>query len=191
MELDPIINGWDIGGVNIKAVQIDNRTTPSTLIKSTSIPFEIWHNPDEYTCPTPDNRRKTVNDARDRLARLACADSEFLLANEIDNIAMHLRKKQIEQISTIITQVLSRLNDLSGVPAVVTGTGAFLAKKAAKKAGIPDIIHWKSEKDGNCLPAFAAASLLITNKRVFKVTETIKNKRKAVLLKRILLISGL
>lgn len=343
MELNQIINGWDIGGVNIKAVQINSGTTPPMLIKSTSIPFEIWHNPeeladqlqkageylgvktgqphaititaelsdafqtkregilfiidavekafknspvyifnlkeefftphearrnplscaatnwlasacyiakshsncllidigstttdiipiingkvicdertdtgrlinselvysgvlrtnpnvfvdsvpvnerpcpvaaeyfvvmadvylilgdisvDDYTCPTPDRRHKTVESARPRLARLVCADSEILSASEIYNIARHLRKKHIEQISSAITQVLSQSNNLSKLPAIITGTGVFLAEMAAKKSGINNIIHWESEGDCNCLPAFAMTSLLKTH----------------------------
>ena len=116
--------------------------------------------PDEYTCPTPDGRERSVDDARARLARLVCSDSEILPAEEINNVALYLKEKQIDQISAAIFNVVSRVKGLSGAPAVVTGTGRFLAEMAAKKVGINTIIHWHSDKDCNCLPAFAAASLL-------------------------------
>ena len=119
--------------------------------------------PDEYACPTPDGREKTVDDARGRLARLICADSEILTSSEIDNIARYLREKQTEQISIAISSVFSRSNSFSGLLAVVTGTGAFLAKRAAQKVGVNNIIHWEAENDTNCLPAFAVASLLKTH----------------------------
>ena len=116
--------------------------------------------PESYTCPTPDGRDKTVDDARSRLARIICADSEILSAKEINNIARYLKKKQIDRISSAVSDVKSRYRNISDIKAVITGTGTFLAEQAAKKAGIHNIIHWKSEEDSNCLPAFAAASLL-------------------------------
>ncbi|MGD9159071.1 MAG: hydantoinase/oxoprolinase family protein [Desulfobacteraceae bacterium] len=119
--------------------------------------------PDQYTCPTPDGRKKTVEEARARLARLICSDIETLPHKEIDNIALYLKEKQKELISMAISDVLSRNDRLSGLPAVVTGTGSFLAERAAKNAGIKKIIHWESEGDMNCLPAFAVASLLKTH----------------------------
>lgn len=116
--------------------------------------------PDTYTCPAPDGREKTIDDARARLARLVCADTEILPAEEIDNIARYLKERQTEQIASAIAHVLSGVDTLSEAPAVVTGTGAFLAERAAKQAGIYNIIHWEPEGDMNCLPAFSVASLL-------------------------------
>ena len=115
--------------------------------------------PESYTCPTSDGRDKTIDDARSRLARIICADSEILSAKEIDNIARYLKEKQIDRISSAVSDVKSRYWD-TDIKAVITGTGTFLAEQAAKKAGIHNIIHWKSEEDHNCLPAFAAAYLL-------------------------------
>src|ERR671914_1271832 len=40
--------------------------------------------PADYTCPTPDGRPATVEFARERVARLVCADVEQLAAEEID-----------------------------------------------------------------------------------------------------------
>ncbi len=116
--------------------------------------------PDAYTCPTPDKRGTTINDARERLARLVCADTEMLTNNEIDDIARFLGNKQTEQISEAISNVVTVSALPEGTPVVVTGTGAFLAERAARQAGIEKIIQWNSEGDLNCLPAFAATSLL-------------------------------
>ncbi len=115
--------------------------------------------PESYTCPTPDGRDKTIDDARSRLARIICADSETLSVKEIDNIALYLKEKQIDRISSAVSDV-KLLYGGADIKAVITGTGTFLAEQAAKKAGIHNIIPWKSEEDRNCLPAFAAASLL-------------------------------
>ena len=123
--------------------------------------------PDEYTCPTPDGRGRTVEDAKARLARLICSDVEIIPVEEIANMALYLKDKQAEQIATAISRVLSRINALDEVPAVLTGTGEFLAATAVKKVGINNIIHWQSEGDCNCLPALAVASLLTKHLRDF------------------------
>ncbi|MBN1276314.1 MAG: hypothetical protein JXA35_02395, partial [Deltaproteobacteria bacterium] len=47
MKFNSIINGWDIGGVNIKAMQINSSSGPVSILRSINTPFEIWHNPDE------------------------------------------------------------------------------------------------------------------------------------------------
>jgi (4-(4-[2-(gamma-L-glutamylamino)ethyl]phenoxymethyl)furan-2-yl)methanamine synthase len=115
---------------------------------------------DTYSCPTPDKRHKTVKDARSRIARLICADTEMLTTDEIDNMAQYLSQKQTEQISEAILNVLARTAFSTIIPAVVTGTGAFLAERAARSIGIQDVIQWESKDDHNCLPAFSVTSLL-------------------------------
>ncbi len=155
------------------------RTNPNTIVRSVPIHgrdcpvaaeyFTVMADvyliigdisPDTYICPTPDKRETTKNDARERLARLVCADIEMLTENEIDDMARYLSNKQTEQISEAISNVLATSELPRGIPAVVTGTGAFLAERAARHAGIKNIIQWKSGGDMNCLPAFAAACLL-------------------------------
>ncbi|NLD36087.1 MAG: hypothetical protein GX654_04380 [Desulfatiglans sp.] len=115
---------------------------------------------DTYSCPTADKRQKTVRDARARLARLICADTEILTTDEIDSMAQYLSQKQTEQISEAILNVLATAAFSKIIPVVVTGTGAFLAERAARAIGIQDVIHWESKDDHNCLPAFSVASLL-------------------------------
>jgi (4-(4-[2-(gamma-L-glutamylamino)ethyl]phenoxymethyl)furan-2-yl)methanamine synthase len=155
------------------------RTNPNTIVRSVPIQrrdcpvaaeyFSIMADvylilgditADEYSCPAPDKRETTKNDARERLARLVCADNEMLTENEIDDMAQYLSKKQTEKISEAISNVLAVSDLPAGTPAIVTGTGAFLAERAARHAGIKHIIQWKSEGDMNCLPAFAATFLL-------------------------------
>lgn len=155
------------------------RTNPNTIVQSIPIQERVCPvaaeyftimadvyiilgdiSPDAYTCPTPDKRETTINDARERLARLVCADIEMLTENEIDDMARYLSKKQTEQITKAISNVLSISELPADSPAVVTGTGAFLAERAARHAGINNIVHRESEGDMNCLPAFAATYLL-------------------------------
>ena len=49
--------------------------------------------PEAYDCPTPDGRPATVAFARERIARLVCADVEQLDAAEIDAIAAFLARR--------------------------------------------------------------------------------------------------
>jgi len=67
--------------------------------------------PKDYTCPTPDGRPPTVASARQRLARLVCADTEMLSPAEIDEMAHYIYEQQLNQISEALLQVLSRLNN--------------------------------------------------------------------------------
>ena len=50
--------------------------------------------PEAYDCPTPDGRPATVEFARERIARLVCADAEQLDGDEIDAIAAFLHGEQ-------------------------------------------------------------------------------------------------
>src|SRR3954451_7933636 len=53
---------------------------------------------DTYDCPTPDGRPATAAFARERIARLVCADTEQLEDAEIDAIAAFLHGEQVRQI---------------------------------------------------------------------------------------------
>src|SRR3954451_16922343 len=54
--------------------------------------------PEAYDCPTPDGRAATVAFARERIARLVCADVEQLDGDEVDAIASFLCERQLRQI---------------------------------------------------------------------------------------------
>ena len=85
--------------------------------------------PGEYTCATPDGRPATVEFARDRVARLVCADTEQMDAEEIDAIAAFLHAEQVRQIEAAVRRVSGRFG---GEPPVVPlGAGAFMAREAA------------------------------------------------------------
>ena len=55
--------------------------------------------PGAYTCPTPDGRPASVECARERVARLVCADLEQLAPGEVDAIAAHLHAEQVRQVA--------------------------------------------------------------------------------------------
>jgi probable H4MPT-linked C1 transfer pathway protein len=98
---------------------------------------------EDYTCETADGRGKTLAEARARLARVVCADTEMLTQQEIINMAKFICDRQIRQIIEGLTKVYSYTKSLVSieVPLVVTGLGKnFLAAKAAKKMGIDAIV---------------------------------------------------
>jgi probable H4MPT-linked C1 transfer pathway protein len=92
--------------------------------------------PKDYTCPTPDGRPPTVASARQRLARLVCADTEMLSPAEIDEMARYIYQQQLQQITEALQQVLSRLSGRRDLAVVAMGSGAFLASEAARRLGL-------------------------------------------------------
>jgi hypothetical protein len=87
----------------------------------------------DYDCPTPDGRAATVPFARERIARLVCADVEQLAAEEIDAIAAFLHGEQLRQIEHAARRVARPLP--SGAPVVAVGSGAFLGRAVAERMG--------------------------------------------------------
>jgi probable H4MPT-linked C1 transfer pathway protein len=114
--------------------------------------------PGAYTCATPDGRPATVEFARERVARLVCADAEQLAAEEIDAIAAFLHAEQVRQIESAVRRVSGRFG---GEPPVVPlGAGAFLAREAAEHLGRAVVeLPW-SAAERDAAPAAALAELL-------------------------------
>ena len=114
--------------------------------------------PGEYTCATPDGRPATVDFARERVARLVCADTEQMDAEEIDAIAAFLHAEQVRQIEAAVRQVSGRVG--GDAPVVPLGAGAFLAREAAERLGRPVVeLPW-SAAERDAAPAAALAELL-------------------------------
>jgi probable H4MPT-linked C1 transfer pathway protein len=114
--------------------------------------------PAEYTCPTPDGRPATVEFARERVARLVCADVEQLAVGDIDAIAAFVRAEQVRQIEAAIQRVSARLE--GEPPVVALGTGAFLGRAAADGLGraLAELPWSAAERDAG--PAAALAALV-------------------------------
>ncbi len=114
--------------------------------------------PGLYTCATPDGRPATIEFARERVARLVCADAEEMSAKEIDAIAAFLHAEQVRQIEAAARRVSARLE---GAPPVVPlGAGAFLAREAAEHLGREVVeLPW-SAAEREAAPAAALAELL-------------------------------
>jgi probable H4MPT-linked C1 transfer pathway protein len=90
---------------------------------------------DACSSPTADGRPATPSFAAERLARVVCADSEMLSADEIEAIARYIAVEHTKQITSAVAQVRAR-NDISG-PLIASGAGAFLVHAAAEQLGVP------------------------------------------------------
>jgi (4-(4-[2-(gamma-L-glutamylamino)ethyl]phenoxymethyl)furan-2-yl)methanamine synthase len=114
--------------------------------------------PNAYTCTTPDGRPATIEYARERVARLVCADAEQLAAEEIDAIAAFLHAEQVRQIEEAAHRVSGRFE--RAPPVVPLGAGAFLARAAAERLGRTVVeLPW-SAAERDAAPAAALAELL-------------------------------
>ena len=89
--------------------------------------------PEAYDCPTPDGRPPTVEFARERIARLVCADVEQLVPGEVDAIAAYLADEQLRQIEAAARRVERQLPPAA--PVVRAGSGAFLGREVASRLG--------------------------------------------------------
>jgi (4-(4-[2-(gamma-L-glutamylamino)ethyl]phenoxymethyl)furan-2-yl)methanamine synthase len=114
--------------------------------------------PSAYTCATPDGRPATVEFARERVARLVCADAEQLAVQEIDAIAEFVHAEQLRQIEAAVRRVGGRLG--GDAPVVPLGAGAFMAREAAEHLGLSVVeLPW-SAAERDAAPAAALAELL-------------------------------
>ena len=116
----------------------------------------------DYTCPTADGRAATPKAARERLARLVCADAEMLDEEQILKMARYLYEKQVRQLTDALCQVLSGLEDGYGMPVVAAGAGTFLVAETGRRLGLTvlDLAAEWGEEAVTALPARAAAHLL-------------------------------
>ncbi|HEU6449977.1 MAG TPA: hypothetical protein VFT57_01055, partial [Gemmatimonadaceae bacterium] len=83
----------------------------------------------DYTVPTPDGRAADRLGARDRLARVVCADSEMLDDAAIDAIARHVARVQAERVARSLERVIAYHPSISSM--VTAGIGSFIARRAA------------------------------------------------------------
>jgi (4-(4-[2-(gamma-L-glutamylamino)ethyl]phenoxymethyl)furan-2-yl)methanamine synthase len=106
-----------------------------------------------YMGPTPDGRAASVECARERVARLVCADMEQLEPAEVEAIAAFLHAEQVRQIEAAARRVST---DAAVVP---LGVGAFLARAVAERLGRPVLeLPW-SAAERDAAPAAALAEL--------------------------------
>jgi probable H4MPT-linked C1 transfer pathway protein len=97
----------------------------------------LWRgdlDPANYTVRSPDGRPASREFARERLARVVCGDRELLDDAAISAIADHVAEREEARIAESIARVLGAHPRLTR--AVVAGLGAFLAARAARRAGL-------------------------------------------------------
>jgi probable H4MPT-linked C1 transfer pathway protein len=115
---------------------------------------------DAYDCPTPDGRPATAEFARERIARLVCADVEQLAPEEVDAIAAFLHGEQLRQLEEAARRVQRALPP--DAPVVAVGSGAFLGREVAARLGraVTDVAAPWGTTGGEVAPAVALAALL-------------------------------
>jgi (4-(4-[2-(gamma-L-glutamylamino)ethyl]phenoxymethyl)furan-2-yl)methanamine synthase len=91
--------------------------------------------PEQCTCSFPDDRGTSPGEVRSRLARVVCADPEQLADGDLEAIAEAVDAAQVASITAALRRVAARL--APGVPVVAVGVGAFLARAAATRCGLP------------------------------------------------------
>jgi probable H4MPT-linked C1 transfer pathway protein len=90
---------------------------------------------DQCTCTFPDDRGASLREVRSRLARVVCADPEQLADGDLDAIAGAVEEAQVASIAAALGRVAARLG--LRFPVVAVGVGAFLARAAADRCGLP------------------------------------------------------
>jgi probable H4MPT-linked C1 transfer pathway protein len=118
-----------------------------------------------YDCPTPDGRPATMPFARERIARLVCADVDQLTGDEIDAIAAFLHGEQLRQIEHSARRVERPLPPEA--PVVAVGSGAFVGREVAARLGraVADAPAPWGATGGEVAPAAALAALLAARLR--------------------------
>jgi probable H4MPT-linked C1 transfer pathway protein len=121
--------------------------------------------PAAYDCPTPDGRPATVAFARERIARLVCADVEQLDGDEVDAIAAFVYGEQLRQLEDAGRRVQRPLPPEA--PVVAVGSGAFLGRGVAGRLGraVADAPAPWGATGGEVAPAAALAALLAARLR--------------------------
>jgi (4-(4-[2-(gamma-L-glutamylamino)ethyl]phenoxymethyl)furan-2-yl)methanamine synthase len=119
--------------------------------------------PEAYDCPTPDGRPATTAFARERIARLVCADTDQLDEGEIDAIAAFLHDEQLRQLEEAARRVAGSLR--RGAPVVAVGSGAFLGREVTERLGRAAADGPWSATHGEVAPAVALAALLAAHLR--------------------------
>jgi probable H4MPT-linked C1 transfer pathway protein len=91
--------------------------------------------PEQCTCTFPDDRGTSSDEVRSRLARVVCADPEQLADGDLDAIASAVQEAQVASIAAALERVAQRAP--AGTGAIAVGVGAFLARAAAERCGVP------------------------------------------------------
>jgi probable H4MPT-linked C1 transfer pathway protein len=124
--------------------------------------IHLWRGdlaPHDYSITPPDGRPASREFARERIARIVCADRDMLDDRAIDTIADAVARAQLGQIASALARVRNAHPAIT--TAVVTGLGACIAERAARQAGLSVVrLADAIGDDGSrCAPAAAVALL--------------------------------
>ena len=119
---------------------------------------------EEYTCDSPDNRKKDVTSCKRRLLRLICAQLEDFNDEEVLEIAHFVEDKQIEEIS----QNLHKIVTATGIQDIVITNYAKapICKTAAEKLGLNTILldDYFTNDTLNISPTVGAVQMYLNEK---------------------------
>ncbi|RLF21503.1 MAG: hypothetical protein DRN15_05345 [Thermoprotei archaeon] len=123
---------------------------------------------EEYTTETADGRGVSIREAMERLARVPCADAELLNEYEIKEIARYVYEVEVFKVFEALVQIRSRIASKGINPdeftVISAGSGDFLIKEAARRAGFKRIIHIDDlvgERVASIFPAYASAIMYV------------------------------
>ncbi len=101
--------------------------------------------PGDYGGPTADGKGTNLTACMRRLARVVCSDLQELNGNQIREIAVSVRNRQIERVEKSIGFVLNRAKLGTEIPCIIAGSGSeCLAKPAALKTGLKTPIPFQN-----------------------------------------------
>jgi probable H4MPT-linked C1 transfer pathway protein len=115
--------------------------------------------PERCTCTFPDGRGASRGEVRSRLARVVCADPEQLAEGDLEAIAAAVEEAQVAAIATALARVVARLPAVA--PVLAVGVGAFLARAAAARGGLPVHAGGVSPLNGSGGDVAAAVALSV------------------------------
>ncbi len=111
---------------------------------------------------TADQRPATRGFAKNRLARMICADADEVTWTEVNEMARELNAAIVRKIATGIRHVVDRY-DTTVEATLISGHGDFLAEAALDAAGVSTHREYLTDLVGNkaarCAPAYALAIL--------------------------------
>jgi len=130
---------------------------------ATSADVHLWRGdlvPGDVTGGTADGRPATRACAGDRLARALCADRELMDDDAVKALADALAGAQTDRVAAAIGRVTARHPSIRR--AVVAGSGAFIAARAARAAGVEvcELAEIHGDGPSRCAPAAAVGLLL-------------------------------
>jgi probable H4MPT-linked C1 transfer pathway protein len=129
---------------------------------ATSADVHLWRGdlmPGDVTGRTADGRPATRACAGDRLARALCADRELMDDDAVSALADALASGQTARVAAAIGRVIVRHPSIRR--AVVAGSGAFIAARAARAAGLEVCELAAAHGDGASRGAPAASVALL------------------------------